>query len=708
MSVILLFSKSMKSVKGEQNFIMKWMRHSLLLVASLNIWMATPVKGAWHLADAEFSKELKVEGTGTTALTVTTTIFLDDRFSGFVLIDSKGKTRPCSLLNRSGSRISIYFEAVPGESLSLYPSAKAALPPPGGVHSSGLLHQTRTYDGSEVTSADAFNKLWKSAPVQGGRFAEHVYDATNPFGPNTNTLHRYDGFIKIKMAGTTAFCVASTDASFIFINNRQIAAWPGKHAITEGLNGSKRGTINLPSGIHRFSFLHANSGTTSYAIAAMVTPDSPRHFVIGPEFFTRAAYAFVAPLTRRNKQKQADFIWENRYMVTIRGHHLYEMIFEAAEIKADPTATYAWEFGDNTRADGPKVEHLFFAHGDLPVTLTVTSASRKSICRQTIHVSPRYGQSENNDKRTLALLDRAIQQERECSIQPEGYALISRALFFFLREAQAATFAPRALAAVDRIPEADLNPLMIELALGVQQVDEQYELAERCFRVILNKVKNSKARAFAALHCGGMLNLCLNRPQEARELLSAINRTDLDSGGQRLLDIYLADTALILDDFATAQTLYLAIPKPLSLIADGKLDRAVMFNYNSRYFRLQNLLSQHLYREGLFELDMIEWDLPEERAAPRMNLLKVQALVGNNQPRKAVVCIQRALLAEADETYTPRLRLELAKLYVNMNRFAQAKHQISLIRKESPWTQEELDARKLLKMLEEKMRDLTH
>jgi hypothetical protein len=39
-----------------------------------------------------------------------------------------------------------------------------------------------------------------------------------------------------------------------------------------------------------------------------------------------------------------------------------------------------------------------------------------------------------------------------------------------------------------------------------------------------------------------------------------------------------------------------------------------------------------------------------------------------------------------------------------MNRLAQAKHQIALIRKESPWTQEEIDARKLLKILEEELR----
>ncbi|MDD2600981.1 MAG: PKD domain-containing protein [Kiritimatiellae bacterium] len=680
------------------------MRRKIPLLALALFGLSLSVKAGWQLPEAESRRELKVEGAGSALVTATTTVFLDDRSSGFILMDAQDKPRPFALLNRLGSRVSIHFEALPGESFSLYPLATTALPPPVVAHSSGLLHQTRTYNGSEVKTIEEFNQLWERATPQGGAFEENVYSAGNPFGPNTNTLHRYDGMLRVTKPGVTTFCVASTDASFLLINDRLVASWPGFHPVADGLDGSKRGLLDLQQpGGYRFTYLHANSGANSFAIAAMVAPGEKQHFVIGPEFFSAAAYAFVGPLIGRDGAPQADFIWENRYMVTIRDHRLYDMLFEAPAFKEDPAATYEWEFGDNTRASGAKVEHLVFADGDFPVTLTVTSKGRKSICRQTIRVAPRYGQSEDDDNRALALLERAVRQELERGIQPEGYALISHGYFFFLREAQAAAFAPRALAAVDRIPAADLNPMMIELALGVQQVDEQYELAESCFRVILDLVKEPQARAFAALHCGGMLNLCLNRPEDARQLLSSINRADLDGGGQRLLDIYLADTALILDNFATAQKLYLAIPKPFALIADGKLDRAVMFDYNSRYFRLQNLLSQELYRESLAELDMIEWDIPEERASPRMNLLKVQALVGNHQPHKAVVCIQRALLAEADETYNPKLRLELAKLYLDMNRLAQAKHQITLIRKESPWTQEELDARNLLKVLEEKL-----
>ena len=669
--------------------------------------MILPACGAWHDAAAEYRKELKVEGEGGAPVTATTTVFMDDRFTGFALTDAQGANRPFGLLNRAGGQCGIHFDAKAGEPLYLYFSTTAALPPPGLEHVSGLRHLARSYDGREVTSSAMFSELWKSAEFQGGEFVDQVYSAFNPFGPNTNALHQYDGTLLIEKGGESQFCLASTDASFLSIDGREVVAWPGKHPVKDGLEGKIRGPAQLTPGPHRFTFLHANSESESYAIAAIVPPGEKQHFVIGPESFTRAAYAFVGPLTRKDGQKQADFIWDNRYMVNIGDHCLHQLVFEAAALKDAPQAACEWDFGDGTRGSGVKAEHLYFARSNLTVTLTVTLGDgQKSVCRQTVRVKPRYGQSENDDALAIALLDQAERQEKETGIQPQGYALISAGYFFFLLEAKADAFAARALAAADRIPEADLSALMTQLALGVQQVDEHYELAEKCFRVILDKVKDPKARAFAALHFGGMLNLCLNRPAEAREILAAVDRTALVDADQRLLDIYRADTTLVLDDYATAQKQYAAIAKPAALIAGNAVDRNAAFDYNSRYFRLQNLLTQQLYRESLGELDMLEWEIPEERLSPRMNLLKVQSLAGNKQPRKAVVCLQRALMAEVDDTYKPRLRLELAKAYAGMGQFVQAKHQVSLLRKESPWTQEEIDARKLLTEIDRKIEEV--
>jgi tetratricopeptide (TPR) repeat protein len=678
---------------------------SLCLAAGIGALPVCALYAQWHAPQAEFRRELKVEGEGGAALCATTTVFLDDRHGGLALFDAQGRPRAFQLLNRVGSQVALFFDALPGETLYLYPLPEAELPPPGGgaPPSAGLRHEARAYDGREVQSLAQFRELWNGAAFQGARFTDRVYDSCNPFGPNAGALHRYDGTLLIETPGVTAFCTASTDASFLLINDTEVAAWPGRHGIQEGLDGSRRGSLTLQQGLYRFTYLHANSADASFAIAAMVPPGEKRHFVIEPQMFTRARYAFVGALTGRDGRRRADFIWENRYMVTIHDHVAHELVFEASAADGAEDGDYQWEFADGSRARGRRIEHLLFSRGDFTVRLRVGRGDSQSVCLQTVLVQPRYGQSENDDARALALLEAAVRQERERGVQPRGYGWISRGWFFFLREQEAAAFAPRVLAAADRIPAEHLNAVMIELALGVQQVGEQYELAERCFKVIIEKCADPRARAFAALHCSGMLNLCLNRPEEAREMQRAIRREDLGPGEQRLLEIYLADTAMVLDDFAAARRMYLAIEKPRAPISGDTLNREVIFDYNSRYFRLQNLLSQGLYRESLEALDMIEWEMPEERAAPRMNLLKVQALLGNGQPQKAVVCLQRALLAEADDTYTPRLRLELARLYAQMRRFAQAQHQINLIRRESPWSREELEARRLAQTIEEQI-----
>lgn len=680
-------------------------RAAAALVARLALALAPGASpaDAWPEAYGPCRKALKVDAPDGAAVTAATTVFLDSRFTGFALRDAQGAERPCGLLDAAGGLTAFYFAARGGETLYLYPAATAARPAPGLDHTSGLLHQARAYDGREVLSAAQFDELWRAAPHLGARFEEQVYSAFNPFGANSNTLHRYDGFLRVDQPGETAFCTASTDASFLLLNGREVASWPGRHPVKAGLDGSRRGRVSLQPGLYRFTYLHANGGAESYAIAAHVPPGETRHSVIPAAAFPPASYALVGPLEARDGAPQAEFLWEHRQMVNLRSHALYALAFEAALPKGSDAAC-AWDFGDGARGSGAKAEHLYFAAGPKTVTLNVTFADgRTAVSRQAVAVTPRHGQEESNEARTLALLDQAVRQERESAIEPAGYALISRGFFFYLKEERAAAFAERALAAADRLPPDDVAPLFNELALGVQPVNESYELAERCFRALLKHAPAPRARASAALHLAGLLNLCLNRPQEARDLLASLRREDLADWEPRLLDIYLADAALVLDDVATARRLYLAIPKPANVVDGSRLDRAALFDYNTRHFRLQNLLTQKLYREALEELDLLEWEIPEERAAPRTNLLKVRALAGNGQPRKAVVCLQRALLADVDETCRPALRLELARLYDELGQLAQAKHQAALIRKESPWTQEEIDARKLVEDIDRRL-----
>jgi len=141
------------------------------------------------------------------------------------------------------------------------------------------------------------------------------------------------------------------------------------------------------------------------------------------------------------------------------------------------------------------------------------------------------------------------------------------------------------------------------------------------------------------------------------------------------------------------------------LIVGGELDRKALSDYNSRYLRLRNLLAQRLYPEALEELSIIEWETPEEKMSPSLNLLKVEALAGNGQPRKAIVCLERALLAAADDTFRPRLRLKLAELCLANGLLAKARVQAEEIRRESPQSPDEVEARALLAEVERRVQE---
>ncbi|NQZ66567.1 MAG: PKD domain-containing protein [Lentisphaeria bacterium] len=648
---------------------------------------------------------MKVEKFAGARKTVVTTLHVPANGGGYDLlcIDKSGKHRTMSVYQIHGSHYAVYFSASSEENLHIYfKKSKTAAPTIKAPHKAGLLLSTKVYDASEVKSLTQFKTLWQKAKIQDRSFVDRIYSSFNRHGNNPGTLSIYDGSIKITKDGNYSFSLVSTDASFLEIDDKPIVSWPGKHDVHGGLKGQKRGDIQLKKGLHRIKYYHANSGGKLIALAAI--GDVKRQFVINSDQFKHAAYAYVGGLGTK-AGKQADFTWTNSFMANINGRSLQQIDFDALKLKN--AKSYHWDFGDGTKGTGLKQNHFYFKRQQYKVTLTVILNNGKKMTHtQIVDVRYRFGQNENDDKRTLQALDAAVKQEAAMGIQGEGYAFISLAYYFFLKEVEAAAIMPAALKNVKKIPQTDLYPLFYKAALEVQQTNEQYELAEKCFKVILEKSKVDSERASAALHYSGMMTLCMNRPLEAKKLLSTIKKEHLPvTWHPRLLEIYKADTVLVLENYAKAIKQYENIAAIKPILTEKGLDRVVMFDYNSRYFRLRNILSQKLYRQALKEMIMLEWLFPNERLSPAINLLKTDALLGNNQPKKAAVCLQRALLAKVDDNFLPQLRIRLTEVYIILNQFIKAKNQIRLIKKESPYSKEEIKARKLSEWIDKKLEE---
>ena len=77
----------------------------LWMAAGLALQRVGGAEPAWPSTDAECRRELKVDGANGAPVTATTTVFLDDRWTGFTLTDASGAARTFGLLNRLGSRV---------------------------------------------------------------------------------------------------------------------------------------------------------------------------------------------------------------------------------------------------------------------------------------------------------------------------------------------------------------------------------------------------------------------------------------------------------------------------------------------------------------------------------------------------------------------------------------------------------------------------
>ena len=647
--------------------------------------------------DASGRKSLLVESfPSEDERTVSTTFFLDARFKGFTLVDHSGQERPCRVMERRGSRIAIRFNALSGEKLTLHCLREESMPEGTPPLLSGLLHRVRTYDGTAINSLTAFSEAWKKGRDERSRFEENIFLGFNPLGDGKGTLHSFDGILTVDKPGNTIFCTASTDASFLLVDGKPVAEWPGSHPVHPGLKGEKRGGIVLTRGVHRLTYLHANNRTPLFQIAAWIPPGEKSHRVISPAAFTPAAYARVGPLTDRHGKPLPDFIWEQKGLFSSVGSGIHDYLFEAPD--REDVESYTWIFRDGSRREGRKIRHIFFTRGPQTVKLLLRKRGSGEIGRaaQEVDIFPLHGYSENNDALTLGLIRRAILQEREARIEPEGYPILAESLLFFLKEEEAASFTERFLAAIDRIPPKLSIPVLNRLALALQSGRERYALAERCLGEVLARAGEGEERRRACLNYAELLIHALNRPAEALALLETLDPERLGGDERRRHALYRADAALVLKDIATARECYARIP-PLSTLTNGS--RESLFTKSSRSFRIRHLISRGAYRDAREAIEKREWEDPSLRLSPALSLLKIQALAGDNRPERAIVCALRALAAESDPALVPKFRLALAKLFRQGGQLLRSRRQLILLRKESPSSPEEVEARKLLEQV---------
>lgn len=313
--------------------------------------------------------------------------------SDYRVLDAAGKPIPFQLTFHDASRYTLlsFRAANPGQRYFVYfgnPAAKRAAeevvvdPAPGAgapkgawVPRHGLVLQTiqRPEGDNPRTVAEMARLIAGSKQKYGARYQRRVADGYNPFGPSDYYISIYRGWINIPKAGKYQFCTISNEASFSFLDGKELVHWPGRHTVERGARGEVHATVDLTGGLHHLEYYHEEVTLEQMAYLGWRPSADAGPFSPIPESIYTEPHAAVVRRTEDAAGKPlltfepviTDSVWP-----TDRSQGQYTRCrFRAGEGLPQGTK-YQWDFGDGQTATGAETEHVYLTPGNDSVKLT--------------------------------------------------------------------------------------------------------------------------------------------------------------------------------------------------------------------------------------------------------------------------------------------------------------------------------------------------
>jgi tetratricopeptide (TPR) repeat protein len=309
------------------------------------------------------------------------------------VLDAAGKAVPFQLMYHDAERYSlISFQAAnPRQRFFVYFSNPAAArapeqvvadgtpgsgPPKGTwVPKYGFVLQTiqRPEGDNPRTVADMARLIAGSKTKYGARYQRRVAEGYNPFGPSDYYISIYRGWVQVPKAGKYEFCTASNEASFSFLDGKELVHWPGRHTADRGARGEVNATVELTAGLHYLEYYHEEVTLEQMAFLGWRLDGAPAFSAI-PESFYTAPHAAAVSRYEDARGPLVHFepiITDSVWPMSRHEGQWTRCRFQAGKSPALPEGTkYEWDFGDGQKAAGAEVEHVYLTLGTFSVTLT--------------------------------------------------------------------------------------------------------------------------------------------------------------------------------------------------------------------------------------------------------------------------------------------------------------------------------------------------
>ncbi len=413
----------------------------MLLAVSLMALSAKHAVAAdpWHLpgwkarAVVEIASPSKEHGVDTASVKLLCQGRCRPDGADYRVVDSGGKPVPYQLAFHDAQRYSllsfradnprqrffIYFDnpaaTRPTEQAVVDPAPGSGPPRGPWVPHHGFVLQTiQRPEGDNPRSVAQMAQLIAGSKAKfGARYQRRVAEGYNLFGPSDYYISIYRGWVNVPRTGKYQFCTASNEASFSFLDGKDLVHWPGRHTAERGAHGEVNVSIELTAGLHYLEYYHEEVTLEQMAFLGWLPPGGGPGFSAIPESFYTAAHAAVVSRYEDADGKPlayfeptiTDSIWPAH-----RSDGQYTRCrFQACPANALPAGTQCeWDFGDGQRGVGPQLDHVYLTQGTFMVTLSIrgpAGAARATwplLVFEIEHVTDQFGEGRPRDYAAVA------------------------------------------------------------------------------------------------------------------------------------------------------------------------------------------------------------------------------------------------------------------------------------------------------------------
>ncbi len=183
----------------------------------------------------------------------------------------------------------------------------------------------------------------------------------------------YIGYFQVEEAGEYSFATCSRWPSTVFIDDKFVVHWQGRHDFHGGRRCEYNSTVNLVPGIHKIEYMNFNKWGEQYVICAWRKGSDVFRIMTGCDFIPQAYYKPVKVFAKDAVAYKNTFSWNiiDDIRIDAGGPAIVAVKFEVIPAKNLEEPEYRWEFDDGIIAMGETVEHVFIKKGLHKVKLSV-------------------------------------------------------------------------------------------------------------------------------------------------------------------------------------------------------------------------------------------------------------------------------------------------------------------------------------------------